>query len=253
MATGQEECGNTSVLVNMLDLPPEMLEHIMFFLNVHDLVALSSCCRLFSTLPWPCISNLQQHAMPFNTILSKRPRHLRLDAKPPDFPCEGFRGVSGLHSLVVAGSFPPAGIDEIISCLKQWPALWSLDLRKNHVSHLSVLKLAQALCSSCKLRQLSVSSCYLQPRSVFALSSTLRVNSTLTFLNLCGNKLGDEQAVALAAALQANQSLESCKLFDNSIGDEGACAISLMLKRNQTLRFLDFGYNNVCIFGLTRF
>ncbi|KFH71343.1 hypothetical protein MVEG_01643 [Podila verticillata NRRL 6337] len=68
-----------------------------------------------------------------------------------------------------------------------------------------------------------------------ALSEALKINSTLTTLNLRSNFIGDDGAQALAEALKTNSTLSVLDLSDNSIGNYGVQALSEALKTNSTI------------------
>ena len=73
----------------------------------------------------------------------------------------------------------------------------------------------------------------------------LRVNTSLTSLNLSSNFIGDEEANSLSQALRVNTSLTSLDLSDNSIGDEGANSLSQALRVNTSLTSLDLSINSI--------
>ncbi|KAK3827008.1 MAG: hypothetical protein J3R72DRAFT_426292 [Linnemannia gamsii] len=98
--------------------------------------------------------------------------------------------------------------------------------------------------SLCKL------SIYLNPASLGEkehriLVETLKINSTLTSLNLHKSKIGDNGVKALAEALEANSTLTTLNLMSNSIGDDGAKALAEALKTNSTLTTLDLCDNMI--------
>ena len=64
-----------------------------------------------------------------------------------------------------------------------------------------------------------------------ALADALRVNASLTLLNLGGNKVGDDGATAIAQAVKSNTTckLAELVLYDNGIGTAGAEALADML------------------------
>jgi Ran GTPase-activating protein (RanGAP) involved in mRNA processing and transport len=64
----------------------------------------------------------------------------------------------------------------------------------------------------------------------------LRVNTTLTSLDLGNNSIGDVGAASLAEALGYNTALKELNLGDNSIGTAGAASLAEALKVNSTLR-----------------
>ena len=78
-----------------------------------------------------------------------------------------------------------------------------------------------------------------------SLSEALRVNTSLTSLNLSYNLIGDEEAHSLSEALRENTSLTSLILSDNSIGDDGANFLSEALRVNTSLTSLDLCRNSI--------
>ena len=73
-----------------------------------------------------------------------------------------------------------------------------------------------------------------------SIAETLRVNATLTSLNLSKNSIGDHGAKSLSEALKVNVSLNNLNLSVNSIGAAGAESVADALKRNATLTLLDY-------------
>ena len=78
-----------------------------------------------------------------------------------------------------------------------------------------------------------------------SLSEALRVNTSLTSLYLSDNSIGDEGASSLSEALRVNTSLTSLNLSDSSIGDEGASSLSEALRVNTSLTSLNLRYNSI--------
>jgi hypothetical protein len=72
----------------------------------------------------------------------------------------------------------------------------------------------------------------------------LKLNSTLTELNLSSNYIG-EDAINIGYALQLNSTLTTLDLSSNNIGEEGASTIGDALKLNSTLTTLDLSYNYI--------
>ena len=67
--------------------------------------------------------------------------------------------------------------------------------------------------------------------------------SSLTYLDLECNKIGDPGGLALGDALKTNVDLRHLSLANNRIGVEGATVMAEALKRNASLTTLDFRYN----------
>ncbi len=112
-------------------------------------------------------------------------------------------------------------------------------------------------------------------QSVVALSDALKINATLTTLNLDGNGLGGGGAAALSEALKINVTLTSlsyvvlnararaacsadpclpcwpcCSLRKTRIGDAGAAALSEALKNNRALSALLLCQNGIGVAGV---
>ena len=91
---------------------------------------------------------------------------------------------------------------------------------------------------------------YLSKRSLSTLFLALRVNTSLTTLDLFANCIGDEGANSLSDALRVNASLTSLKLDFNSIGDEGANSLSEALGVNTSLSSLRLSHNRIGFNGV---
>ena len=81
---------------------------------------------------------------------------------------------------------------------------------------------------------LYLNDCGLQERGAQAIADVLRVNRTLTNLNLRSNQLGEGGAQAIAAALRENHMLTNLNLGWNSLGEGAAQAIAAALRVNTT-------------------
>ena len=78
-----------------------------------------------------------------------------------------------------------------------------------------------------------------------SLAQALRVNTSLSSLDLSWNSIGAEGANSLAQALKVNTSLSSLCLYCNLIGDEGAKSLAEALIENTSLSSLDLGDNSI--------
>ncbi len=77
------------------------------------------------------------------------------------------------------------------------------------------------------------------------LSEALKINKTITILKLNGTKIDDEGVKYLAAALSTNQTIESLALRSNKIHQPGIKYLSKALETNTTLTSLDLSYNDL--------
>ncbi|XP_011270487.1 hypothetical protein, variant 1 [Capsaspora owczarzaki ATCC 30864] len=78
-----------------------------------------------------------------------------------------------------------------------------------------------------------------------AIAVALKVNTTLTKIDLHGNQIGEVGAQAIAEALKVNTTLTKLYLRGNRVGDAGAQAIAEALKVNTTLTKLYLQYNQI--------
>ncbi|OHE72562.1 MAG: hypothetical protein A2007_06040 [Verrucomicrobia bacterium GWC2_42_7] len=82
-----------------------------------------------------------------------------------------------------------------------------------------------------------------------ALADALKINTSLTELNLTANGIGGVGARALADALKTNTSLTKLNLTGNKIGDVGAGALADVLRTNSTLIELNLSDNKISFYG----
>ncbi|XP_015752115.1 PREDICTED: nucleotide-binding oligomerization domain-containing protein 2-like [Acropora digitifera] len=82
-------------------------------------------------------------------------------------------------------------------------------------------------------------------RSPFTLFLALRVNTSLTSLDLSYNHIDDERGNSLSEALRVNTSLTSLNLYCNITGDKGAHSLSEALRVNTSLTSLNLFNNSI--------
>ncbi|WP_425364407.1 hypothetical protein [Candidatus Tisiphia endosymbiont of Mystacides longicornis] len=80
---------------------------------------------------------------------------------------------------------------------------------------------------------------------VQALAKTLKINHSLTTLDLYNSQIGDAGAQAIAEALKDNHSITTLYLHTNQIGDAGAQAVAEALKVNYTINYLHIRSNQI--------
>ncbi|KAL0239611.1 hypothetical protein GEMRC1_009719 [Eukaryota sp. GEM-RC1] len=90
---------------------------------------------------------------------------------------------------------------------------------------------------------------YIVTEGARALADALKVNSTITSVSLVMNLIKDEGARALANALKVNTSLTSVDLRDNYIKVEGARALADALKVNCTITSVSLDSNSIGVEG----
>ncbi|XP_015748416.1 PREDICTED: uncharacterized protein LOC107328190 [Acropora digitifera] len=86
----------------------------------------------------------------------------------------------------------------------------------------------------------------MQRKFTNVLTRTLRVNTSLSSLDLTNNSIGYEAANSLAQALRVNTSLSSLNLSWNSIGNEGANSLAQALRENTSLSSLNLLDSIIC-------
>ena len=107
-------------------------------------------------------------------------------------------------------------------------------------------ELAHSFGKSLDRVELDFSSGFFAPKfkqSLCTLCLALRVNTSLTSLDLRDNSIAAEGASSLSEALRVNTSLSSVDLSDNFIGDKGASSLSEALRVNTSITSLDLSDN----------
>ena len=105
--------------------------------------------------------------------------------------------------------------------------------------------LAEALKVNSTLTELNLRANRIGDQVATGLAEALKENSTLTKLNLCFNDIGHQGATGLAKALKVNSKLAELNLDGNDIGDQSATGLAEALKVNSTLTDLRLNYNNI--------
>jgi hypothetical protein len=78
-----------------------------------------------------------------------------------------------------------------------------------------------------------------------ALAATLRLNATLTSLNLGWNHLGEGGGRALAETLRLNTTVTSLNLSDDGLGEGGGQALAEALRLNTKITLLYCRWNDL--------
>lgn len=73
----------------------------------------------------------------------------------------------------------------------------------------------------------------------------LSQNKTITYLDLCSTKIGDEGALSMIDALEGNTSLTRLGLSNNLISETGGMLLADMLDRNGSIHHLHIAANQV--------
>ena len=83
------------------------------------------------------------------------------------------------------------------------------------------------------------------------LFEVIKVNETVTILNLLGNGICDAGATSIAEAIKVNKTLANLNLSGNGISDAGATSIAEAIKVNKTLADLNLSGNGISDAGAT--
>ena len=129
--------------------------------------------------------------------------------------------------------------------------LQELDLSLELISEPDVVLLSEALKVNSTLTKLDLRGNGIGDQGATGLAEALKVNSTLTKLDLCGNGIGYQGATGLAEALKVNSTLTELNLRVNDIGDQGATGLAEALKVNSTLTELNLRVNDIGDQGAT--
>ena len=127
----------------------------------------------------------------------------------------------------------------------------SLDLQARSISETDIGLLAEALKVNSTLTVLNLDRNRFGAQGATILAEALKVNSTLTELHLVDNGIGAQGATCLAEALKVNSTLTELHLFGNDIGPQGATGLAEGLKVNSTLTELDLDGNGIGDQGAT--
>ena len=119
--------------------------------------------------------------------------------------------------------------------LEKNSSLTHLDLSFNDIEH----DVASSLSCYSSLTFLNLEGNCIGDSGASSLSKALKAKSSLTDLNLSYNRISDAGASFLSQALKANSSLTNLNLSINSIGDAGASSLSKALQANSSLTNLN--------------
>ena len=119
------------------------------------------------------------------------------------------------------------------------------------LSEVEFVLLVEALKVNSTLTKLDLDFYGIGDQGATGLAEALKVNSTLTVLVLKDNVIGHQGATSIAEALKVNSTLTNLDLQHSYIGDQGATSIAEALKVNSTLTNLDLQDNDISDQGAT--
>lgn len=133
---------------------------------------------------------------------------------------------------------------DIIKALVNFTKLTTLDLQLNDIKSAGGLAIANLLSLNSSITSLDLEQNDIEKQSAIEIAKILN-KSSLTYLNLGYNYIGDVAATEFATALESNTKLISLDLSSNSITDDGAISFSEMIKYNSTLTSLSLAHNKI--------
>ncbi|KAL0252014.1 hypothetical protein GEMRC1_001226 [Eukaryota sp. GEM-RC1] len=118
----------------------------------------------------------------------------------------------------------------------KFPRLKQLDVRVESCISMSVIDLLKVnnTVTCLNLRDSSIG-----VEGARALANALNVNTTITSVDLGENCIGNEGVKMLADALKVNSTVIQINLLENHIGNDGAIALAKALQVNSTISWLD--------------
>ncbi|KAI8901525.1 hypothetical protein BC833DRAFT_617561 [Globomyces pollinis-pini] len=155
----------------------------------------------------------------------------------------------------------------------------TLDLSGQSISIKSAAALSTAIAESPIFTSLILADCFLGDDGCVKIALALKLNTSITRLDLRGNSIRSDGAIAIAQMLKVNTKLETLllewncvgiwdsgiqsiaeslsmneylqvlDLRNNKIGPQAAMTISTCLKHNTSLRKLDLRWNNIGLIG----
>ena len=125
-----------------------------------------------------------------------------------------------------------------VSSLLQNASMLELNLSQNSCQRLGMEQIASLLRSEVsKLTKLDLSR-QQGNMDIGLMADALRTNRLLTFLNLSGNRINDDDLDQIACSLTDNSSLQKLAINDNHITDRGVQTLSIYLPQMAGLREL---------------
>lgn len=150
--------------------------------------------------------------------------------------CNGNNMVYGSEKVTISGY--RISDNTILACFARIPKLRITDM-------FDMNALSKMLRVNGSLTSLDIDHNNVGEKGATAIAGALRFNASLTYLNLHQNAVGPRGALKIADALRINGSLTSLNLRTNGVGTPGAMAIADALLVNGSLTSLDIGFNEI--------
>ena len=136
--------------------------------------------------------------------------------------------------------------------LKENNIIQELNLSKNFISNLTVVRIAEAVQVNTTLQKLNISCNTLSDKGTAEISECLKINSVLRELDISSNNISYRGAALMAESMLLNKTLQNLNISCNALSDEGTAEISECLKVNSVLRELDISSNDISSRGAAR-
>lgn len=131
-----------------------------------------------------------------------------------------------------------------------------LDLSSNELNDHAGTYIARILKRNSTIKKLELDNNHLGPKSCQAFGEALSHNRSVTYLSLDSNPIVPDHEIsgfrALTEALKVNRTLTSLNLWRTGIKDHGGKLLAAALEENPTLLFCDIGHNSIYIGDVKR-
>ncbi|KAL0239469.1 hypothetical protein GEMRC1_009577 [Eukaryota sp. GEM-RC1] len=157
------------------------------------------------------------------------------------------------YSSIISGLELTVGNPNDLEFLNK-SSLFFPNLKELHIDgvlYLVFMSLMESLKVNDTVTSINLSGNYYHDELIIALADMLKVNARLAIVNLSGNNVGCEGIRALAEALKINTSVTSVDLSANSIEDESVRDLAEMLKVNARVTNVNLSENNIRNQGIT--
>ena len=111
--------------------------------------------------------------------------------------------------------------------------------------HIAAASLAEAMKVNTTLTRLELTDDNIGGAGAASFAEAIKVNTTLTQLDLSNDNIGDAGIASLAEAMKVNTTLTRLDLWDMNIGDAGAASLAEAMKSNTTLTQLVLSLNSI--------
>ena len=136
-------------------------------------------------------------------------------------------------------------VELLCICINRLQCLKILDLSKNLIADLGVIKLSEALKSALNLTHINLSSNCISISGAKSISYLAAKCGRLASLNLSSNNIGDDGLSSIAASIGDNCSIASLNVSSNSITEVGAAILATSLSVNNILKDLNIHSNSI--------